>query len=586
MQALRLPIGYVVEVNGSAVVVNLNDSVRSHVSGHQGGISSFEQPGDLVAVTAGADTIVARVQSLCFAEPRETHRFRSNVGSPPLRQLRATVIGVISRDDQVLEFTPRDSRLPALGAEAFPLSGEELRAVVGQFEGDAGRIVFGMEARNPSLRVSTSLNALLSRHMAVLGATGQGKTHYVADIIQQIAENYPRARVVIFDVNGEYYPAFRYLEDKVKYIAVGARPGRNAPHGAEVLKLPYYALGRHGLFRLLLPSEKTQAPALRFAINHLDYVESNGEAAKPVGQLNFTLFDDCRPGDASSAKTSLDAIQSRVRRADRWPHFRALSCLAAEFHSLENRGNDYRRSAFLYSNVSALINRIHGYISDTRFQDVIDIEGGAPAGGGALDMAVETSALVGKIFGNYSHEENDPSITVIDLSQLTQDLMPFVLGSLLEMLAEQIFLRGPRNTHPTLLVLEEAHHYLRQLQGDAESGQHALAYERLPKEGRKFGLSLLVSTQRPSEVSPTVLAQCGTWSVFRLTNEADKRAVASAAEGAAESVTSQISGLARGEAMLFGSALPLPIRLQRIPLAEDRQPDSLDPPFKEEWSAP
>ena len=98
------------------------------------------------------------------------------------------------------------------------------------------------------------------------------------------------------------------------------------------------------------------------------------------------------------------------------------------------------------------------------------------------------------------------------------DLAPHVLGSLLELFAEQLFERGPGRTHPTLLVLEEAHHYLRQIPGDAETGMHSLAYERLAREGRKFQLALLISTQRPSEVSPTVLAQCGSWAVFRLTN--------------------------------------------------------------------
>ena len=93
-------------------------------------------------------------------------------------------------------------------------------------------------------------------------------------------------------------------------------------------------------------------------------------------------------------------------------------------------------------------------------------------------------------------------------------------------------------------------------------GQHALAYERLAKEGRKFGISLLVSTQRPSELSPTVLAQCGTWATFRLTNEIDKRAVTAAAEGTGLDVTNQLPGLSRGEAMSlappsnYQSALP------------------------------
>ena len=150
-----------------------------------------------------------------------------------------------------------------------------------------------------------------------------------------------------------------------------------------------------------------------------------------------------------------------------------------------------------------------------------------------------------------------------------------------EMFAPRYSKRGPGH-HPTMLALEEAHHYLRQLPGESDGGQQALAYERLAKEGRKFGLSLLISTQRPSEVSPTVLSQCGTWAVFRLNNEADQRAVASAAETAGVNVSRQLAGLGRGEAIIFGAALPVPTRLSVS--RPNPEPDSKDPPFLQEWS--
>jgi DNA helicase HerA-like ATPase len=117
--------------------------------------------------------------------------------------------------------------------------------------------------------------------------------------------------------------------------------------------------------------------------------------------------------------------------------------------------------------------------------------------------------------------------------------------------------------------------------GDSESGQHVLAYERLAKEGRKFGLSLMISTQRPSEVSSTVLAQCGTWAVFRLSNEADQKSVAAAAETAGINVARQLPGLGRGEAIVFGAALPVPSRVYVV--RPNPEPDSKDPPFVSAW---
>lgn len=581
----RQTLGYVVQVDGSFLVINLEDNVRSHVAGHIAGISSFEQPGDLIAIEAGSDTIVARVLSLSFAEPRDLYVQRGGVQTrPPLRQLKGCVIGLLRRADGKLGFLPQTTRLPALGAQALPLSGDELSATLGFSEvGDTSRVRIGHEARNSFLDVSADLNALLARHVAVLGATGQGKTHLVADVVQQLAER-PRARIVVFDVNGEYFPAFKYLGTFVKYTAIGDALGRNAPTDGENFKIPYYALGRHGLFRLLLPSEKTQAPALRFAIEHLPFTAADVSGARQAGSTGNVLFDDCRVGDASAALAALTAIKRKDKPATVWPHMKALSCLAADYYAMKtnNRGVP-ERDAFVYGHLQAFISRVNSLLIDSRFQDIVDVGGGAPSGT-ILDIEHEASAIVDKIFGTAGYVEGEPRVHIIDLSQLTQDLMPFVLGALLELFADQLFRRGAAATHPTLLVLEEAHHYLRQITGDAETGQHSLAYERLAKEGRKFGLSLLVSTQRPSELSPTVLAQCGSWMVFRLTNELDKRAVSAASEDTGANITEQLPGLARGEAMVFGAAFQLPIRVSRRQLPIDRQPDSLDPPFEAKWT--
>ena len=583
----RQILGYLVQVDGAAVIINLEDSVRSHVAGHIEGISSFEQPGDLIAIEAGSDIIVGRVQTLLFAEPRDFHaqRLRPSENNPPLRQLKATIIGLLRRQSGYLKFQSQTTRLPTLGACAFPLSGDELRATFGDVDTDSkNRIEIGHEARSNFLHVSANLNTLLARHVAVLGATGQGKTHLVADIVQQVA-NLDKARIVVFDVNGEYYPAFKHLGEKVKYTAIGSNLGRNAPINGECFKIPYYALGRHGLFRLLLPSERTQAPALRFAIEHLPYVDGDENGARNVNSTTNVLFDDCRTTGAQEAANALETIKQKQVSANKWAHMKSLSCLAADYYVIKNGRNGFERDAFLYGHIQSLISRINSLILDERFQAVVDVAQHA-ASATPLNMETEAAEIISRIFGKAEYNKNDASVHIVDLSQLTQDLMPFVLGALLELFAEQLFRRGAGRTHPTLLVLEEAHHYLRQLSGDGETGQHTLAYERLAKEGRKFGLSLLVSTQRPSELSPTVLAQCGSWIVFRLTNELDKRAVTSAAEDSGANVSEQLSGLGRGEAIAFGAAFQLPIRIRRDPLPENMQPDSQDPPFESAWSSP
>jgi len=115
------------------------------------------------------------------------------------------------------------------------------------------------------MEVKVDLNTLLSKHVAVLGSTGHGKTCFTASIIQQILKKFNRPRIVIFDINGEFLKALEVYGEigkEIKYTELGNN-----------FKIPYYALGRYGLQRLLLPSEKTQRPALNFALDHLSYVK-------------------------------------------------------------------------------------------------------------------------------------------------------------------------------------------------------------------------------------------------------------------------------------------------------------------------
>lgn len=573
----RRPIGYVVEIDGPQLLVNLLEDSRGHVAGHRDGLSTVEQPGDLVGIDAGAETVILRIMTVAFAEPREVHTAGRGRPSPiaqePLRQLRGRVVGFLARRDSKLTFSPQEWRLPVLGASVYPLSDIETIATIGANGIAAEQIRLGADSRNRAVEVSANIDQVLGRHIAILGSTGQGKTHFVAAVLQQLLR-LPKSRIVVFDVNGEYARAFANLGHRVKVTAMGA------PSGG--LRIPYYALGRHGLSRLLIPSERAQMPALRFAIEHLRFVEADAHGAKMVGGNTNVLFDDCNSGVAARANQAMSAIRAGTApRANTWPHMRALSCLATEWYVLTPRNSGWERNAFQYGHIQSMINRIRGLIEDPQFTSVVEVTGGAGLVQ-PLSMDAECAALVREIFGPPALGPNDWSIHIVDLSRLTQDLMPFVLGSLLEMFAAEIFKRGPGNTHPTMLALEEAHHYLRQLPGESDGGQQALAYERLAKEGRKFGLSLLISTQRPSEVSPTVLSQCGTWAVFRLNNETDQRAVAAAAETAGVSVSRQLAGLGRGEAIIFGAALPVPTRIAVS--RPDPEPDSKDPPFLQQWS--
>lgn len=551
----RQPVGYVVQIDGVEVTLNLLDMHRGQLASHAYGISTVTEIGSLLALDGGSRVLVMKVLSQSFAEPREAHRAgigSSTHQSEPLRHVNGVVVGRITKTDGRVTFISDSLSTPPLGADAFPLSANELSAVLGNAIDSIAPICLGEDLRGGG-PLSVGLENLISRHVAVLGSSGQGKSCFTAAVMQQAAL-LPNARIVVFDINGEYETAFKNLpglpESAVKITRIGGSTN-------DAIRIPYFALGRYGLQRLLIPSEKTQRPALSFALEHLCHAKWFSEScgAGVASDTRAYLFDDCRQAGASEAHARIISMQDGTAPlADRWPPMAALAALVAESHSLVPGRNGTERNAFSYSNVSPLITRIHRFIDDPMFRDVVDVDGGMGIGS-QLNWAAESSALVNQLFGA---REVSWRVHVVDLRQVSQDLTPFVLGSLLELYAFELFRRGQENKVPTLLVLEEAHHYLRPIGSSAEASENSLAYERLAKEGRKFGLALWLSTQRPSEISPTVLSQCNNWISFRLTSEKDLAAVQAASEWADRREVKRIAGLARQTAIVFGGSIAMP----------------------------
>jgi hypothetical protein len=571
----RAVFGYVVGIDGVAVTLNLRSEHRGFVASHRQGVTGLLETGSLFGVGNGATILVLRVASLQFAEPREVHsqsKHSSASSDEPLRHLRAITVGRLVRQGDKLEFFGDALTSPPLGAEAFPLTDLETRSIYAFPPDNSPEIVLGKTVRGfDELRIS--LDRLLPRHVAVLGGTGQGKSCFTAAMLQQMAP-LPQSRIVVFDINGEYEEA---LQPHCKYGELKVtRLGGVDGECNDGYRIPYYALGRAGLSRLLMPSEKTQRPAFNFALESLPYVKYQDSGACLASEKIACLFDDGRNDNANEAYEAIQALRDRSQLAiaEKWPPMAAIAALVAESQCLKWDGNKRCavRDGWLYGNISTLVNRIHRRIDDPMFQSIVDVEGGEEIVEDDWNSA--SQHLIEDLFGSKSTQWK---VHIVDLRRVTHDLLPSILGALLELYAYRLFVQGQGNAFPTLLVLEEAHHYLRSVLSDDGTSHDNLAYERLAKEGRKFGLSLWISTQRPSEVSSTVLSQCGTWVCFRVIGTADTNAINAATEWLDKRELAAISGLPRQQALFFGAGVPLPTRIV-IPDANPR-PRSSDPEF-------
>lgn len=591
-------IGYVVGLEGEKIRVNLHEGLQGRLASHREGVSSVTQPGDLIGFDSGNILVVARVTDMAFVEADKAHK--ANVGTSdltdmPLRQIIAYAIGFVRRDSDGYVFISEDWRLPALGSSAVPLTSDFLNTIYSIDKDDLGKAIeLGMDSRTKSVKILASVDKLLTRHLAVLGSTGYGKSNFNALLTRKVVEKYPNSRVVIFDINGEYAQAFAGVPN-VKHTILGEkREGEQVkesqkqgqPFSEEHFcykKIPYQALGFAGLIKLLRPSDKTQLPALRnalSAINRTHFQRGNVFLQNAEGGT-FNLYDDCRDTDQNKLAEWLMLLRRRrLARTDVWPPFNSLANLVAEFGCVAaERHGGSKRDAFGFSNVLPLVKIIQQLSEDLRFRSVVDLEGGVKLADGGIHWAKAMRDEVDYFFGKEKGEENGWNVHIVNMKNLAQDHAPMLLSALLEMFAEILFIRGQEKSYPTVLLLEEAHHYLRDPYAEVDS--QIKAYERLAKEGRKFKCSLIVSTQRPSELSSTVLAMCSNWFSLRLTNERDLQALRYAMESGNEQILRQISGLPRGDAVAFGSAFNLPVRIsihQAIP-----GPKSSDAVYSEEW---
>jgi DNA helicase HerA-like ATPase len=473
----------------------------------------------------------------------------------------------------------------------------------------------GHPTGQPNSAVNASYNDIFSRPLAIVGNTGSGKSYSVSSLIQKamkaLGESGNEPHIFILDINGEYGRAFRETSKEPE-----RRPDRIYLDGSE-FGVPLWLLNAEEICAWLSAAEQTQEPVLKdwWAIAKAGQKKATGAIARLQGALSSLehLMSELSSLKRKSAPASCDAVIGFLagsgidvavfqaefathRTVDKFntevvanaaaildaaealagavraaisaasgstdqlaktadsPLFVARSTLTDP--TLVNRAVSKEDTFRVEAHLTTLKLRLKTRLDDRRWRSFLNYEDADIALGSLTDWLERFGLGAAK----------GPRACVIDLSMLSHEVLPYacsVLGRIL-LEAREALPAAARYKHPWVLVLEEAHNYARPARSDEDRGQKLsrLTFERIAKEGRKFGLSLIIASQRPSEISATIISQCANFISHRLQNPDDIDHFRRIIPMQARRLLDQVTILASGEAIVFGSAFHIPTRVQ------------------------
>lgn len=589
-----LRIGHIVEVSGSTVKVELAGDVSELTRSFGGRVYPIGQIGSVVKVHFGRRLVFGFVTLLRM---RSEEEHEGGIPIPPDADQRVMEIelfaeGAWSTGEQKLAFSRGVSTYPLPRQGVYLLTREEAgilyRSAEGQRPDGADPLVrFATYIGADAAPCRANIDKMFGLHCAVLGSTGSGKSGAAAALIHGILQHKPRGegfshpRIVIIDPHGEYGQAFK--ERAVVYRAYD--PIGTDETVGEPIKLPYWLMSADE-FRLLAIGKTEEEATSQNNIVYKALTHARMQAAGLVDAAP-TAYGGSAPTDGGSPdqprpKAGVDSAKLNEFDRDKprpfsitefVNHITYLQAARAKGIVLERvTETDFAKS------FKSILDKVAVLRRDPRIRFLM--EEWTTGSGPTIDEAI--AQFVGSAVGEAADQKD---IRIIDISGLPNE----VAGPLAAMLARLLFqyklyqTRAERKRDPILLVCEEAHRYVPD-RGEAEYAAAQNAIRRIAREGRKYGLGLMLVSQRPADIESTVISQCGTWLVLRLTNSADQQHVSRFLPDGLSGMTKVLPALAQQEAIFVGEGAALPARIKIHDLPPDKLPRSETVSFADGWS--
>lgn len=563
----------------------------------------------------------------------------------PLRKMELQPIGTLCATEIGYKFKRGLETFPSVGDIVILPTEDQLRSIIES--GENRRVYIGNSPLVGNAKVMIDPDRLFGRHLAVLGNTGSGKSCSVAGLIrwsldavkEATGEKQPNSRFIVLDPNGEYSKAFSDKKDAniftvhvesddgkkqlevplwfwntdewcgftkaspkthrttIVHALKSVRSGINSDGFTKEIELANYI---RVIIQAIDISVKDGAPFISkpaFGFHNRLIKWSEGfkiesefedELKEAINSLNdkITAFKTKRSGtgfvDYTYSRDELKDLKELLGDVYTKAGGKQEEFLPTDEDSpIPFTGENFVRSIEANAEVLnttdyivTLMPRIKTLLSDVRVSKVIDNK----------DLKLENW------LEEYVGADGKESLTIIDLSLLPSDVTSIITAVIARMVfeAQQRYLKLNKQCLPTVLVMEEAHYFVKRYNEEAEDSgpitQCCKVFEKIAREGRKFGLGLVLSSQRPSELSPTVLSQCNSFLLHRISNDRDQELVHRLLPDNMRGILREMPSLPSQFAVLLGWATELPVLVKMRTLPKSQRPQSEDPDYWDVWT--
>jgi len=557
-------LGHVGAVSGPTVSVQLSNTLASGSAIIGGSLYSIAQVGSFVRIPLGFQDLFGVVTDVgATAAPVQDD-------APSANWLRVQLVG----ESIGTSFERGIGRHPNVNDEVHIVTEEDLARIYGS--PGAGQVAIGRLSSAENVSVKVDITKIVTRHSAVLGSTGSGKSTTVTSLVRSIVAgdeggDYPSARILMLDIHGEYGEA---LSDVASVFRVGSKRGEHE------LYIPYWALEPRELLEFL-----TGGVADDKVLHFYDKIVALKEGSLGIGSY---------PGATAESLTIDTPVPYSLRQL--WydmieVELRTLEGPQRNQPALEEKGDPATMTPPRYKphamgSVGPFINNaapglrrqlvaLRSRMMDRQYDFLLHPGGYEP------DLDGSTTEDLPSLLESWLGHEKP--VTVLDLSGVPSTVLMRLVGSILKVIYEAMFWSRDKSegarSRPLLVVMEEAHRYL---SSDSKNTAREVT-QRIVKEGRKYGIGAMIVSQRPSEVDDTILSQCGTFFALRMSNSRDRERVQGTLPENLASMMDMLPVLRTGEAIVTGEAATLPLRCRVTLPSEGHRPQSEDPKVARQW---